>query len=99
MYEDAQEIFEYLPIRRNAPEDEYINQLRDTFELLEKAGQLWNKDTNGFAVADEHLKNARPFAAMPFHLLFMMVLQYKALRIANYNTPSTNFFFYKRRSL
>lgn len=93
MYEDAQEIFEYLPIRRNEAENEYINQLQDTFELLEKSNRLWSKDKNGFAVLDEKLINARPFALMPFHLLFMMAIQYKVLRISDINNIATNLFF------
>lgn len=65
MYEDAQEIFEYLPIRRDTPENDYINHLWQAFSTLD----------GGEVVA-------RPFAMMPFHLLFMMALQYKVLRIS-----------------
>lgn len=64
MYEDAQEIFDYLPIRRDTPENDYINHLWQAFSTLD----------GGEAVA-------RPFAMMPFHLLFMVALQYKVLRI------------------
>lgn len=64
MYEDAQEIFEYLPIRRNTTENDYIDHLWQTFSALSQT------DTT-----------ARPFAVMPFHLLFMLALQYKVLRI------------------
>ena len=81
MYEDAREIFNYLPIRRNTPENDYINHLWNTFVLLEKAERLWERDQNGFAVSDDSLKDARPFAVMPVHLLFMMAIQYKVLRI------------------
>lgn len=93
MYEDAQEIFDYLPIRRNEAENEYLNQLRDTFELLEKSGRLWEKDSNGFAVTDTKLISARAFALLPFHLLFMMALQYMVLRIADIHKDATNLFF------
>lgn len=65
MYEDAQEIFEYLPIRRDTPENDYIDHLWQAFSTLD----------GGEAVA-------RPFAMMPFHLLFMVALQYKVLRIS-----------------
>ncbi len=65
MYEDAQEIFDYLPIRRDTPENDYIDHLWQAFTTLD----------GGEAVA-------RPFAVMPFHLLFMMALQYKILRIS-----------------
>jgi len=64
MYEDAQEIFEYLPIRRNTTENDYIDHLWQSFSTLSQT------DTT-----------ARPFAVMPFHLLFMLALQYKVLRI------------------
>jgi hypothetical protein len=64
MYEDAQEIFDYLPIRRDTPENDYINHLWQAFSTLD----------GGEAVA-------RPFAVMPFHLLFMLAIQYKVLRI------------------
>lgn len=64
MYEDAQKIFEYLPIRQNTAENDYIDHLWQAFSAL---GQT---DTT-----------SRPFAMMPFHLLFMLALQYKVLRI------------------
>ncbi len=64
MYEDVPNIFEYLPIRRNAPENDYINHLWQSFSVL-----------------DESEFVARPFAVMPFHLLFMLAIQYKVLRI------------------
>src|SRR3989338_4878859 len=65
MYENAQEIFEYLPLRRDTPENDYIDHLWQAFSTLD----------GGEAVA-------RPFAVMPFHLLFMMAVQYKILRIS-----------------
>lgn len=65
MYEDAQEIFDYLPIRRDTPENDYIDHLWQAFSIL----------VGGEAVA-------RPFAMMSFHLLFMVALQYKVLRIS-----------------
>lgn len=64
MYETTQEIFDYLPIRRNTQENDYINHLWQSYSFL-----------NGSEVV------ARPFAVMPFHLLFMMAVQYKILRI------------------
>lgn len=64
MYKDTQEIFDYLPIRRDTPENDYINHLWQAFSTLD----------GGEAVA-------RPFAVMPFHLLFMLAIQYKVLRI------------------
>lgn len=64
MYEDAQEIFNYLPIRRNQPENDYIEH-------------LWQS----YVVLDESEVVARPFSVMPFHLLVMLVIQYKVFRI------------------
>lgn len=64
MYENAQEIFEYLPIRRDKTENEYIDHLWQAFSAL-----------------DEIDTTAQSFAIMPFHLLFMMAIQYKVLRI------------------
>jgi len=93
MYEDAQEIFNYLPIRRDTSEDEYLKHLWSSFTLLEKAERLWEKDANGFAVDDASLKMARPFSVMPYHLLFMMSVQYKMLQIALAHKTATDLFF------
>ncbi len=57
-------IFDYLPIRRNTPENNYVNHLWQSFSVLEESETL-----------------ARPFSMMPFHLLFMLAIQYKVLRI------------------
>jgi hypothetical protein len=64
MHEGTQGIFDYLPIRRDAPENDYINHLWQAFSTLGTAEDL-----------------PQPFAVMPFHLLFMMAIQYKVLRI------------------
>lgn len=64
MYENAQQIFDYLPIRRDTTENEYINHLWQVFSTIDTGEVI-----------------ARPFAMMPFHLLFMLSLQYKVLRI------------------
>ncbi len=76
MYEDAQEIFDYLPIRRDTPENDYINHLWSSYSVLD----------GGEAVA-------RPFAIMPFHLLFMMAVQYRVLRIAAAHKQASDLFF------
>jgi hypothetical protein len=76
MYEDAQEIFNYLPIRRDTPENDYISHLWQAFSTLD----------GGEAVA-------RPFAVMPFHLLFMLSAQYKMLQIASAHKQATDLFF------
>lgn len=64
MYEDAYEIFEYLPIRVNTSEDEYIKHLWDAFVSL-----------------DSSSGPGRSFSIMTFHLLYMLALQYKLIRI------------------
>jgi hypothetical protein len=68
MYEVAQEIFDYLPINKSLPEARYIEHLWRSFLTLD--------DTDG---NDNYA--ARPFIIMPFHLIFMLALQYKVLRI------------------
>ncbi len=62
MPEDAQKILDYLPIRKNLQENDYINHLWQAFSTLDGADAV-----------------ARPFAVMPFHLLFMMAIQYNSL--------------------
>jgi hypothetical protein len=76
MYEDAQEIFYHLPIRRDTLENDYINHLWQAFTTL----------AGGEAAV-------RPFAVMPFHLLFMLSAQYKMLQIASAHKQATNLFF------
>ncbi len=65
MLEEANEIFNYLPIRTNPAENDYINHLWSAIEAI----------SNGDS-------SAHAFTMMPFHLLFMLALQYKILRIA-----------------
>ncbi len=76
MYEDAQEIFDYLPINRSKPEADYIDH-------------LWN----AFVALDQTDNGSRPFIMMPFHLLFMLAIQYKSIRIAKLFPDATNLFF------
>lgn len=76
MYDDAQRIFDYLPIRRDTSENDYINHLWQVFFTLD----------GGEAVV-------RPFAVMPFHLLFMLSVQYKMLQIASAHKQATDLFF------
>lgn len=76
MYEDAQEIFKYLPIRRDTPENDYINHLWQAFSTLGGGETL-----------------SRPFAVLPFHLLFMLSAQYKMLQIASAHKQATDLFF------
>lgn len=67
MYEDAQRIFEYLPIEPGE-ESRYIKQLRDTLQILTNAEE-----------------DALYFSIVPFHLLFMLAVQYKVYRIAAFD--------------
>jgi len=76
MYEDAKKILNYLPIRKNKVENDYIEHLWSTFSEL-----------------DASESSARPFCIMPFHLLFMLAMQYKALRVSKVHTKSCNLFF------
>lgn len=64
MYEDAQEIFDYLPVEAGS-ESRYIKQLWDAFILLSEG-----KDDVPY------------FSIVPFHLLFMLAVQYKVYRIS-----------------
>ncbi len=50
---------------------------------------LWNV----FVVLDNTENSARPFIMMPFHLLFMLVLQYQGLRIARIFPEASDLFF------
>lgn len=65
MFEEANEIFDFLPINQTASEEKYISHLWDAFSVLSE------KESIGTS-----------FALMPFHLLFMLSLQYKILRVA-----------------
>jgi hypothetical protein len=76
MYEEAQAIFEYLPIRRNQLEDDYMEHLWQSFSVLSEGGEI-----------------VRPFAIMPFHLLFMLAVQYKVLRISQIHKEACELFF------
>lgn len=82
MYEDAQKIFDYLPIRLEIIEQDYINYLWETFSTLD------NTDIS-----------ARSFSVMPFHLLFMMVIQYKVIRISEHYQKCYNNFITENKYL
>lgn len=64
MFDEAGEIFDFLPLNTTSAEEEYISHLWDAFSVLSE------KESVG-----------TPFAIMPFHLLFMLSLQYKIMRI------------------
>lgn len=66
MYDEALEIYQYLPIRKEKIEDEYISHLWHVFFTLDDSSEI-----------------VQPFMIMPFHLLFMLAIQYKTLRLAN----------------
>lgn len=67
MYEDAQEIFDYLPVEAGS-ESRYIKQLWDVFILL-----------------SEGSGDVPYFSIVPFHLLFMLAVQYRAYRLSAWN--------------
>jgi hypothetical protein len=64
MHEDIPGIFDYLPIRRETPENDYIEHLWQAFSALDVGESA-----------------AQSFSIMPLHLLFMLAIQYKVLRI------------------
>lgn len=67
MFEDANSIFDYLPIRyQSVVEDEY-------------QWYLWNSFS---ALIEDPTSQAPSFALMPFHMLFMLAVQYKVLRLS-----------------
>lgn len=68
MYEDAQEIFDYLPVEAGS-ESRYIKQLWDAFTLL-----------------SEGTNDVPYFSIIPFHLLFMLAVQYKAYRLSAWDS-------------
>lgn len=70
---DALKIFDFLPIRKNINESDYIAHLWDSFTAL-----------------DTDTDEARSFSIMPFHLLFMLALQYKILRLYKVNSRDYN---------
>ena len=70
MCQHAWGIYDHLPILCDPIEKDYINHLRQAFFKLELT----------YPIA---LSTARPFSIMPFHLLFMVAIQYKVLRIYN----------------
>lgn len=67
MHDDAQKIFDYLPIRSSQNEIDY----RD---------HIWTSTIKLYKEENE-IVSTRSFSIMPFHILFMFVLQYKVLRI------------------
>lgn len=82
MYEEAQRIFDYLPIRSVPLEQEYIQYLWETFSVLD------NTETS-----------TRSFSIMPFHLLFMMAIQYKVIKISDHNQKYYKNFIEKNKNL
>ena len=82
MYEEAQRIFDYLPIRSVPLEQEYIQYLWETFSVLD------NTETS-----------TRSFSIMPFHLLFMMAIQYKVIKISEHNQKYYKNFIEKNKNL
>jgi len=67
MYEEAQEIFEYLPIEAGS-ENLYIQHLSGAFQAV-----------------NEKDEPTKAFSVLPFHLLFMLAVQYWVYRISAWN--------------
>lgn len=67
MYEDAQEIFDYLPIEAGS-ENLYIQHLSGAFQAV-----------------NEKDEPTKAFSILPFHLLFMLAVQYWVYRISAWN--------------
>lgn len=65
MYDEALKILNHLPVRRNDPENNYIEHLLGALKALD--------------ACDMHV---RGFAMLPLHLLFLLAIQCKLLRIA-----------------
>lgn len=65
MIEEAALIHDYLPIRRSQIENDYITYLWNSFDRL--------------ATSDDAMSAS--FSVTAFHLLFMLAVQYKALRV------------------
>lgn len=68
IHDEAEKIFNYLPIRKSETENNYIMHLWESYTTL----------ANG-------TKDAEAFSIMPFHLLFILALQYKVLRLFKTN--------------
>lgn len=67
MFEDANNIFDYLPIRMQSElEEEYQWYLWDSF----------------MALIEDPASQASRFAVVPLHMLFMLAAEYKALRVS-----------------
>jgi hypothetical protein len=70
MYEDAYRILDFLPLRKNSPEEaRYIDYLWGSFQTL---GENENADIKTSGI-------------ISFHMLFMLACQYKILRLVNFN--------------
>ena len=67
MYDQAIKIFEFLPIRKRSLEEQrYIDYLWNSFSLLNQSA---GTDIPSFSV-------------IPFHLLFVLAVQYRILRVS-----------------
>ena len=75
MYKRDWDLSDYLPLRSNDRDSRYIDHLKQVFSVLESVKVNKNSATK------EKEDLARPFSIMPFHLLFMMAVQSKVLRI------------------
>jgi hypothetical protein len=76
MYEPAYTITQFFPLKLGLLEQEYIDHLTQVFYLLDCC-----IDEEGGVSLTDGSGSARPFSVMAYHLLFMLALQYKILRI------------------
>lgn len=67
MFEVAYNIFEYLPIR-------FQSELEEEYQWY-----LWG---SFMALINDRISQASRFAVVPFHMLFMLAAEYKALRVS-----------------
>lgn len=76
MKEQPNQIFDFLPIRKNQIENDYIDHLWSSFSTL---------------ISSDNSANS--FSIMPFHLLFMLAIQYKILRLTKLHKAALDLFF------
>jgi hypothetical protein len=66
MIEEASRVLDFLPLRKSEAEEEYATYLWNSFEIL----------------ASKDDSQVQSFSLTAFHLLFMLAVQYKVLRIS-----------------
>jgi len=69
MIEEASRVLDFLPLRKSEAEEEYVTYLWKSFEIL----------------AEKKESSVQSFSLTAFHLLFMLAVQYRVLRISTDN--------------